>query len=185
MAHLVGAVLGMMMWFSPDEAVAPNGEPAIGAGSLEVFGCLLTSLAGLAVAAAVAAIHAARRGGRPPAPPERQPLKSFSALFWFNAVFIVVVEIVIAPGMAKQEDSGLAYGFIGGLVVAILLRMPSVWAEWLLTKRSLHRFVYGVVAGLASLVQGYDGEQIVQTVVAAGVVGVGGLCAFYAFTKRR
>ena len=42
----------------------------------------------------------------------------------------------------------------------------------------------GVMASLASLVQGYDGEQIAQTVLMAVIVGGGGLWAFYTFTKR-
>ena len=154
-AHLVGAVFGMLMWFSPQEALARNGEPSMDNGALGIFAYLLTTVAGLTVAAAVAAIRTARRGGPPSPPPQRQPIKAFSALFWFNTVFIVVVAVVIAPGMARQENGGLAYGFVGGLIVAILLRMPSIGAEGLLTKRGLHRFVYGahlLAAALAVLV---------------------------------
>ena len=317
-AHLAGGLLGLLMWFSPQEAIAPNGEQTLGNGALALFAYLLTTFAALALGAIVAVIRTARRGAPPPAPARRQPHKAFSALFWFNTVFIVVVGIVIAPGMAAQDNSTLAYGFAGGLIVAVLLRMPGVGAEWLLTKRGLHRFVYGlhllsavlavlivltpapeseapfdpvgggvgiylmltsmtawlvlacavplqvwrrrstapaegspapapvvdhrlppapvfratatvpplfptpaetttsfplpapgnpsgstetkdrtdrlrnevgmaigIVAGLASLAQGYDGEQILQTVVVAALVGGGGLGAFYVFTRRR
>ena len=151
-AHVAGVVLGMLMWFSPEEAIAPAGQPALGTGAVGMFAYLLTTFAGLMIAAAVAAIRARRRGGRPVAAPDRA-LRVLPALFWFNAVFVVVVAIAIAPGFAAQDDGSWGYGFAGGLIIAVLLRLPGVGAEWLLTKRRLHWFVYGthLVAALFAL----------------------------------
>ena len=151
-AHLAGLVLGALMWSSPGETIAPDGPPGLGMAGVGIFACLLTTVAALLIGALVAAIGAKRRGGRPPVPPDRA-LRTLPALFWFNAVFVAVVAIAIAPGFAAQEDSSWGFGFTGGLIVAVLLRLPGVGAEWFLTKRGLHWSVYGthLVAALFAL----------------------------------
>jgi hypothetical protein len=144
-SHLVGLGFGALIGVTPGPTTSASDDTAIGGMALAVFTYALTSFGSLIVAASVALIRALRRGGRPPEPPAGHPrsLASLPALFWLNAVLIIVVAILIAPSVAEQEESTVTYGFTVGLLIALLLRLPGVWAEWWLTKRTLHRIVYG------------------------------------------
>lgn len=139
LSHLVGLGLGVAVGTGP-----PATSTLLSGLAGGTVTYLLGTLAGLCVVAAAAFIRKLRGGGRPPAPPS---LSSLPALFWFNAVFIVAVGLLIAPSMAAQQGSGMTYGFTGGLIVGVLLRLPGVWAEWWLTHRAWHRTVYSVHLG--------------------------------------
>jgi hypothetical protein len=151
-SHMVGLGIGAMLGTSPSSAANPSGEQPITGLALGVFGYILAALIGLCIGAALAFLRARRRGGTPATPDigGGWSLSLLPALFWFNAVFIVAVGLLIAPSMAAQENSSLTYGFTGGLIIGVMLRLPGAWAEWWLTKHLRHRAVYGVhvVAGL-------------------------------------
>jgi hypothetical protein len=144
-SHLIGVGFGAMISVTPGPTTPASDDTTIGGMALAAFTYALTSFCILVVAAAVALIRALRRGGRPPEPPAGHPrsLASLPALFWLNIVLIIAVAILIAPSVAEQEESTVTYGFTVGLLIALLLRLPGVWAEWWLTKRTLHRIVYG------------------------------------------
>ncbi|MEV4765947.1 hypothetical protein AB0J89_25320 [Micromonospora chokoriensis] len=151
LSHIVGLGFGLMMLTAPPTTPAAGDPPTTGGVALAVFTDFVVALCGLVVAAAIAGLRMWRDAGKPaPVVAERGALAALPAMFWFNTVFLAVVAIFLAPSMAAQGDATLTHGFFGGFLVAALLRLPGSLAEWWLTKRRLHRFVYGahVLAGL-------------------------------------
>jgi hypothetical protein len=147
-SHFIALVFSSIVFLSPATGAGPaelSGVP------LAVFSWLMFALAALVVAFIAAVIRARRRGG-PPQPRPRRPLRSLPALFWLNAIFIIVVGVLLGPAMTGPQGGSAAVGVVGGVLFAAMLRAPGVWAEWLLVKRAPRwtiLVVHGIAAALA------------------------------------
>ncbi|MDI1461223.1 hypothetical protein QEZ54_09615 [Catellatospora sp. KI3] len=177
--HLVGVGMALMVVTSPSQQKTTQlfaDEPL----SFMIGVYLMTSTAGLFVAAGIALVKAVRRKGRPPERRGGLTLGAISAVSWFNTVFLIAAAILIAPSLAAQSDATVVFGFLGGLMIAVLLRLPGVLAEWWLTKRKLHTFVYAVhvIAGLLTGAISLTGPSP-DAEAASTPLDAGGIVAIY------
>ncbi|MEV4490679.1 hypothetical protein AB0K04_11255 [Micromonospora coxensis] len=156
-SHVTGFGLALMIATAP--ATVTSSEAATSGIALAVFTYFLVTLLAAVFAAAIAGVRLLRNGRRqqPPTARERRSLAALPAMFWFNTVFVIVVALLMAPGLASHDKGTLAYGFFSGLLLAALLRVPGSLAEWWLTNRRLHRLVYaghvggGLLTGLGAV----------------------------------